>query len=169
MSKSLEFIKQRASNKSYSTFYDRDFSKAKEMDTLSIFRAITGSEWGKNRYHIECDAKSDDGDVGHRVIDIIIDPDGDFDYFTSESCLCDGTYYFYIETIRKALLKIITGQTYNSNYTKPKITDAISYTVGNVIVLDEYDYKFAPQDRPWLTSRVTIMIPLKYKIDRKEQ
>lgn len=168
MSKSLEFIKQRAGDKSCSTFYNRDFRTAEEMDVLQILKSMTGVDCGGRGCRFELDVKNEYGDEGHKVVNIIVDPNGDFDYFTSETCLFDGTLLFYTNTVTKALSKIITGQTYNSNCTKPKLTDTISYTVGNVITICEHDNKFAPQDKPWLTSRLTVMIPLRCEIGRNE-
>ena len=49
----------------------------------------------------------------------------------------------------------------------PHNSDTIEYTIGNFIILNEYNNKSFSNDNPHLCSRTTVLLPLKYKIKEK--
>ena len=38
----------------------------------------------------------------------------------------------------------------------------ITYTIGDIVVVNETDEKFAPADKKWMQDRTVVMIPLIY-------
>ena len=95
---------------------------------------------------------------------MVIDPDADFEYFTSSSSIHDGTLLFIKECADNCVCKIVSGQTYNKKIGPPKDGDTVHYTVGNLVVLSEYDMdetKFATKDKRWLHERTTVLLPIK--------
>jgi hypothetical protein len=101
---------------------------------------------------------------GDIQIDIIYDENADFEYFTMERCRCDGSLMFFDELTMKILDKICHIGTYN----KEKIISNINlfdyiwtYTVGNFVLCDEYG-DFGTEGKPWMKSRFTVMLPIKF-------
>lgn len=158
MNKSLEYIRSRIANEETS-FSDRNmetaivvpftrFVKLKEKEAVDAFYDITLDD---NRY-----AKL----ISH----LIYDPDAEFEYFTSSVSTHDGTLLFVTETIKECINNILQLQTYNITKGFPKNLDGaeITFTIGDIVVVNECDPKFAPADKPWMQERTTVMIPLIY-------
>ena len=40
----------------------------------------------------------------------------------------------------------------------------IKYTIGNIVCCTEYSEEFATKDKPYLTSRYTALLPIKFEI-----
>lgn len=121
MSYSLNFCKARAANPNFSTFYDRDWESAVEVE-------CTESVWFDEYYlHGWHDYVTDTGYEIH----ITFDPNADFDYFTSATSVHDGTSLFTIENMLRVVKKVCTGATYLSTMGEPQPGDKIYYTVGN--------------------------------------
>lgn len=163
MSKSLEFCKEIASNPKRSSYSDRDWAKAIEsMDTEVYFdKALNGGRevtfWGK-------DDENNDVRVHTKFH---FDKDADFDYFTSESVVYDGTLLFVQSAINKCVEKVLLGRTFNNTMRPPNDGDTIEYTVGNFVILNEYNNKSFSDDNPHLCSRTTVLLPLKYENKRR--
>lgn len=99
------------------------------------------------------------------------DPDADFEYVTYERCRCDGTFLFLSSISKQLIKKIITGATYN----KAKISEndieklkngelSIVYTVGDIIQVTEYSEEFGTEEKPWMTARFSVLLPLKFDL-----
>ena len=153
MSNSLDFCKTTAIERS--GLKDRDWSNPSEIDSKGYFDVTLK---GMRQYTIS----SEDGSISYNV-NISFDPDGDFQYFTTEVAATDGTLIFVYQLMNNCINKVIAGQTYYGPSGPYGDKDTISYTVGNFIIISEVDDKFAPKDKPWCTNRVTVMLPLKYQ------
>ncbi len=157
MSKSFDFCKAVAQDASRSNFADRNWDNAAEdYETEAIFDEFLH---GARNFYLE--GKIDDEVEICFDIGISFDGNADFDFFTSESCVHDGTLYFIRETMNKCVRKVCMAQTYNKNIGAPEHGDNIQYIVGNFVVLTEYDGNFVPSDKPWMRERTTVLLPLK--------
>lgn len=157
MSKSFDFCKATAQNTYCSSYADRSWDNAVEdYETETIFDKYLH---GARSFFFE--GKVDDETEICFNVSISFDCNADFDYFTSESCVHDGTLYFIRETIDKCVRKVCLAQTYNKNIRAPESGDSIQYIVGNFVVLTEYDGDFVPADKPWMRERTTVLLPLK--------
>lgn len=100
-------------------------------------------------------------------VNIIHDPEADFEYFTTETCRCDGTATFLAELYSKIVTKLLNAETYYTPGFVPKSDDdvwnyGLNYIVGDFVFNNEYDEKrFGTKEKPWLYSRWTVMLPIK--------
>ena len=160
MSNSLDFCKLAAADKTRSRYTDRNFAQADEFgDTKTLMNDVFG---GRRDFTI-----SGLDESGRKIVlNIIVDhnPNANFDYFTSEELTHDGTYIFIMQAVIKCIKKIATGATYYRNAGKPEDGAFLHYTIGNAIVLNEYGEQFAPEDRPWMRERTTVLLPIKYEV-----
>lgn len=99
-------------------------------------------------------------------ISVLHNPEADFDYLASERCCCDGTLVFVIELCDQILKKLLTGKScYEPK--KPKELDEkpwnydVEFEVGDFVFAEEYGEQFSTKDKPWMTSRFTVMLPVK--------
>lgn len=106
------------------------------------------------------------------------DPDADFEYFTMESCVCDGTLIFLLENIAKIIDKVLHMGTYNTNTLPSDYADncdkyKATYTVGNLVICSEHgEYgvdDWVPEDKKWMRTRWTVMLPIKTEYELKEK
>lgn len=165
MSKSLEFCKARAKNKEISSFFDRDWDNAREMESLALFERILE---GKRKYKI---AGEEDGEAREFTISLVFDPDADFDYFTSSCSVHDGTLMFMFDNMEKCAKRVIIAETYYTKKGKPQAGDTIQYTIGNFVVLNEFDANgdlFYLKEKPYLMERTTVLLPLRYDLIKGE-
>lgn len=161
MSKSLIFCKETVSNPSRSKLTDRDWDKAVEhMETETFFDSLTDSH---RSYRIS--GTDENGEQIELDIELEFNPDADFDYFTYDYCHHDGTLIFIKMTMTECAQRVITGQTYYKNGRKPKSGDTIKYTIGNFVFLNEYGKQFSTEEKPWMLSRTTVLLPLKVEIN----
>ena len=161
MSKSLEFCKERAKNKEISCLFDRNWYDAGEVESLALFERILE---GNRKYKIKGE---EDGEAREFTISLIFDPDADFDYFTSSRSIHDGTMVFVFENMENCAKRVILAETYYTKKGKPQPGDTIQYTIGNFVVLNEFDENrdlFAPKDKPYLQERTTVLLPLRYDL-----
>ena len=156
MSYSLEFCKQRASNPDISSYADRDWNGAVEHDiTMPLDNILHGLRKYKLTGH------SDDGREVSYDVNITLDPNGDFDYFTSGSFISDGTLLFWAECVDGLLRKVLSLGTYNKKLGAPPNGCAVNWIIGNVVSCVEYDGDWVPADKKWMNERTTILLPLK--------
>lgn len=94
-------------------------------------------------------------------VSITFDDNSDFDYITADRSVNDGTLYFIVESIHRCVQKVCTARSYNKNIGRPDVGDHIEYVVGNFVILIEDDGDFVPYDRPWMSTRTTVMLPVK--------
>lgn len=157
MSKSFDFCKSVAQDASRSSYIDRSWDTAMEdLETEAVFDEFLH---GARIFYFE--GKVDGETEANFNVEISFDANADFDYFTSDTCIHDGTLYFIREAMNRCVRKVSLAQTYNKNVGEPQNGDSIKYVVGNFVVLNEYDGDFVPTDRPWLRERTTVLLPLK--------
>lgn len=157
MSKSLYFCKAAAQDPSRSSYADRPWDEAVELvDTEKIFDEVLHKS---RKFHVK--GKSAGGTKLSFDVNFLFDCDADFDYFTSESVVHDGTLIFINEAIERCVDRVCLSQTYNRTIGKPKNGDSIKYVIGNFVVLTEYDGDFVPTDKPWMRERTTVLLPIK--------
>ena len=179
MSKSLEFCKRIVSNKDRSFFADRDWTNAIEIDSEKIFTNVLKDcrNWLIRR-ELEDGTKIDITIYltitvvkGGEIINSFckwINPEAEFDYFTSSSSVHDGTLVFKLELINDYICNVICGKTYNKNMGEPKSNNTVHYIVGNLVVLNEYDMdhnKFCSKDKPFLCERTTVLLPIRMSLE----
>ena len=92
----------------------------------------------------------------------------DFEYFTSHSSVHDGTLMFVMESMTEVLGRVMSCRTCRKGMEPPKWGDIIHYTIGNLVVLDEFDGDWVPKDKPWCTERTTVLLPIKVEVLKKE-
>lgn len=153
MSKSVNFCKALCADKERCGFYDRKWDSVQEYPII----AVTGK---KPPYSGRL--KSDSIEI---LVDIIFDPDADFQYFTSYVAYTDGTMVFELEAMQEIFNRLIQCNTYFNKFLPPHDGAHITYTVGNFVVVREYGNEFAQPDKPWMTERLTVMLPIVYNIE----
>lgn len=110
---------------------------------------------------------------GKIINEVYYDVNADFNYFTMSRNINDGTFLFMQETMQEVLNKVILGKTYNKkimgiipNYGNYFDSHHFKYTIGNIVCCTEYSEEFATKEKPYLTSRYTALLPIKFEIVR---
>lgn len=154
MSKSFDFCNAEVSRSGYA---NRSWGNAFEVsETEAIFDVYLR---GARNFSLE--GKVDGiADICFDV-SISFDSNADFNYFTSASCIHDGTLLFIREAMDECVRKVCLAQSYYKPIGEPKSGDSIQYVVGNFVVLTEYDGDFVPVDKPWMRERTTVLLPIK--------
>ena len=161
MGKSSEFIKNRIESEIAYGFDNTHFESLTEYNSKDVFK----------NFHIFTDDKTETkliyklgDDKADLEMDIIYNPDADFEYFTMERCRCDGTLLFIQELMEKCVEKIIRLQTCNKEKQLPSDLSGhkITYTVGDFVVGTEHGEQFSTKEKPWMLERFTIMLPIKF-------
>jgi hypothetical protein len=84
-----------------------------------------------------------------------LDPEANFDYFTSYRLFSDGTLISIFKAIDECLKNVYSGKTYNKDVGLPT-----HYTIGNLVVLEEFG-DYGTEEKPFLHSRITVLLPVK--------
>lgn len=106
MSKSLEFIKHRASDSCVSTYSDRDWSKAVEIDLAGFVKSMLNVQLDDQGVFIK---------IGNTLsVSVVIDTDANFDFFVSSRTVSDSTG-LYFQPLCECVEKILYGRAYNKN------------------------------------------------------
>lgn len=156
MSKSLEFCKARAMNPDISSYSDRNWDCTAEEDPTPIIDIVLR---GARKYTVT--GHLDDSTEVEYHVNIEINPDAEFDYFTSDSFISDGTLLFLAESYDKILRRVVSIETYNKELGPPRNGCTVHYVIGNLVRVLEYDGNWIPEDRPFLRERTTVFLPLK--------
>lgn len=160
--KSLEYVRKRIEEGNCNNMSVEEFKDMYAIPFKSYFLEGRGD-------HMIIALRKDSDDI---LADLTYSPDAEFNYFITESCVCDGTLMFMSELATNILKKIGQLQTCyapalkgipqeefnNGNY-------MIHYEVGDFIAnscIIEPPYK----DKPWMCDRFTVMLPVKFTIDR---
>lgn len=150
MSYSYDFCKERIKSKDVTDFDDINFSKATEYIINDNFPF---GYFNERQYQI-----ATGGSIKTKIIH---DPNCQcFQYFTSKRLYTDGTLYFVAEAIQDLLQRVFICNTYYKPSGIPNDGDFLVYTIGNPVVVGEVSNKFAPEGKPWMTDRVTVMLPI---------
>ena len=154
MSKSFDFSKAAVSRSGYA---NRSWDNACEKyETMAIF-----DEYLHGARNFSLGWTVDNVDDICFDFSINFDSNADFDYFTSESCIHDGTFIFIRELIDRCVRKVCLAQSYYKPIGAPKSGDNIQYVIGNFVIITEYDGDFVPKDKPWMRERTTVLLPIK--------
>ena len=142
---SLKFCREVASNPQRSGLSGRDWSKAKEENTIQYINDLFNVNILKHAMRLHCEING-----VFRTINIRIqyDPNADFQYFTYSSHISDGRIYF-IEDIYECLSNICAAQTYYSALPTPENDDTLVYTIGNFVTLGEEYGDYIPPNPEW--------------------
>ena len=83
-----------------------------------------------------------------------------------QRCNCDGTFVFFQDLMGECIDKIIHLKTCNVNKEIPKDLTGYSiiYTVGDFVLAEEFGDEFATKEKPWMQSRFTAMLPIKFDV-----
>lgn len=155
MSKSFDWAIKTVSNPRRSSFADLNWNEAAEITRTEEIC----------RYYIEGEhfTLQVEGDKSFEL-EIKFDAEDDYDYFTCETFVSDGTLFFELDAMIRCLTKILCLGSYNKNIGEPQPGDYIKYTIGNFVRLQ---YPISPeQDKPWLRTRTVLVLPLRMQIIR---
>lgn len=164
MGKSLEFVKERIASGQCNGMENNKYESMIEQDIRELFTVITYTKDGT----ILIDVPYLKGDKTYFNVIIKHDPDADFEYFTMQRCNCDGTFVFFQDLMGECIDKMIHLKTCNVNKEIPKDLTGYSiiYTVGDFVLAEEFGDEFATKEKPWMKSRFTAMLPIKFDVVR---
>lgn len=155
MSKSLEFSIGRMSNHDISCYSNSDWNKAVELPSEEFFeKYLIGNR------AIAVDGHDESGQRFHVNVNLSFDENGDFQYCATESCICDGTLIFLENMKEKIVEKVCCLGTICKTILPIESGDTIDYTIGNFVILTE-ECESPEKDKPWLTDRFIVALPLK--------
>ncbi len=172
--KSLEFVTKRIKNEHCLNMKLEDFEKMIEhgfTDFLAYYYPDNLYPLFKNNI-LECEINGGyEGQSGSRKICIEYNPDAKFEYFTMEQCVCDGTLMFLDSLKHNIMQTILWSRTYNKetvpqDYASNFWNYDIKYSIGDFVVNFEYG-DFGTEEKPWMHSRFTVMLPIKCEFIRK--
>ena len=164
--KSLEFVKNRFNsgncNKEFATNKYKTLCENSTQEWLNS--RLFESE--NNKWDMSLVGTDDNGKGFKILTSINYNPDADFEYFTMQRCVCDGTLIFYSDLVEDILLSLTGGETYNK---EKEPDDFINnqyeydrvYEIGDLVLGDEFSSKFATKEKPWMQSRFTVFLPIK--------
>lgn len=160
MGKSLEYIKKRIEEGNCCDMSMEEFQDMYEIPFKSYFLEGCGD-------YMIIALRKDNDEV---LADVIYEPDADYNYFITETCVCDGTLMFMKDLMTRILQKIgqlktcyvpaiaeITEDNCN-NYN-------VHYYVGD-FVANSYIVEPPDKDKPWMRDKFTVMLPVKFTIDK---
>ena len=166
MGKSLEFVKDRIRSGGTNGMENTKYNWMEEQIPFEVLKeslqlAITGSILCNQTFKYNILNK------GTLKVKLIYNPDVEYDYFTIQRCLSDGTYAHLYELMEICVENIINFKTYFKSVKIPKDLSehTIIYTIGDFVLASETDReKFKTEDKPWLDCRFTAMLPIKFEI-----
>lgn len=161
MSKSLKYIKRRIEDGDCKNMPPEEFANM----------SVTSLTWFWNQISVgETIVLATTKDKSKVIADLTYNPDADFNYFTTESCTCDGTLLFMADLMREILEKI---RALNTCYA-PAFKDIneedlcnykFHYEVGD-FVINSHIIEPPNEDKPWLCDRFTVMLPIKFTVEK---
>lgn len=163
MSKSYDYCMIAAADKERSSFCDCDWNKATEQDSESFF-----DQYLKGERNLIVEGRDENGDRIHLEVSLSFSADANFQYFTSVSCRSDGTLLFMEDLKEKIVNKVCCAQTVYKKLLPVKNGSNIHYTVGNFVILSE-DCESPDSEKPWLTDRFIVLLPLRTEIIENEK
>lgn len=169
MNKSVDFIKQRISECACANWVPKiGWDKANVFNPYSIleFDKVICNE---QNFTLSCE--------GHKTkVQIIYDPNADFDYVSFEQSWHDGTLLFYYETMYKVAKKPFGLLTYNKNLAPDDFDcDSLAsvfkfeyeFIIGDIVELTEYS-ESPFKGKPWANAHTVVGMPIKMRFIRKE-
>lgn len=175
MGKSVDFVKSRIDSGHCNGLENNEylaFSEiALEKCTPNLVASDTLEKFFKTKeLHYDVKLIVDSREIPIDV-NVIYDPNADFEYFTMERCCCDGAIMYYIDLAEKVLSKVLHLKTCNKNKIPSDWKDInacqFTYTIGNFVLADEHGDEFATEEKPWMKSRFNVFLPIKFDFIKK--
>ena len=162
MGKSLEFVKERIASGQCNGMENNKYTSMIEQDIRELFNVVNYTKDGT----ILADVPYLKRDKPYFNVVIKRDPDADFEYFTMQRCNCDGTFIFFQDLMNECINKMLNLKTCNVNKEIPKDLTGYSivYTVGDFVLAEEFCNEFSTKEKPWMKSRFTAMLPIKFDV-----
>lgn len=163
MCKSLDFVKERITSGFCNGMENNTYKTMIEQNTLDIFKKFEFFKDGETSRTFEVSIKNIKSLF---TVNIKYNPNADFEYFTMQRCICDGTFVFFQDLMAECLNKMIHLKTCNVNKEIPKDLTGYSivYTVGDYVLAEEFGKEFSTEDKPWMQCRFTAMLPIKFDV-----
>lgn len=169
MNKSIEFIKQRINEGVCADWVPKTgWDKANVFNPYDILEFDEAARNEQN-FMLSCDGYN-------TKVQIIYDPNADFDYVSFDQCWHDGTLLFDYETMYNVAKKPFGLFTYNKNIV-PEDFDCDSlasvfkfeyeFIIGDIVELTEYS-ESPFKDKPWANVHTVVGMPIKMKFIQKE-
>ena len=164
MGKSLEFVKERITSGQCNGMENNKYESMIEQDIRELFTVVTCAKDGT----ILVDIPYLKSDKPYFNVIIKRNPNADFEYFTMQRCNCDGTFVFFQDLMGECIDKMVHLKACNVNKEVPKDLTGYSiiYTVGDFVLAEEFGDEFATKEKPWIHSRFTAMLPIKFDVVR---
>jgi hypothetical protein len=159
VSKSLDFCVSTASSPEGSFIYDYRWDNAKELDAEHIF-----DQYIEKERNFMVTGTASNGERFRSNVILEFNPDADFQYFTSLSCIHDGSLAHLVSLLEKCVSRVCCLGTFYKPLGEPHNGMTVHIVVGNFVVLNEYDKEgdsFAPEDKKWMCERTTVLLPLR--------
>ena len=160
INKSLEYIKHRLQSGNCNNMSLEEFQDMHVIPFKSYFLEDPGD-------HIILALRDNE-----TLADLTYSPNTEFNYFITDSCVCDGTLMFMRDLMTNILKKIGQLQTcYAPALNAAIIKDInngksiIHYEVGDFIT-NAYMVEPPDIDKPWMCDRFTVMLPVKFTIEK---
>ena len=158
---SLDFCKKRAEISP--DLQDRTFDDVGVFDTAGLVENLFERISAYKQYTVTgLDSMGNDLE---RHVTLDYQKDADWEYCTSLTSIHEGTMLFVQETVAKCLQRFLSGDTYNVNKRPPDGKCNVKYTIGDTIVINEYDLEHKKFAKDFRTMRTTVMIPLIYEYE----
>ena len=164
--KSLDYIKQRISDGT-TGLTDCNYESMTEVNTVDIYEKIYDA---RNLEHgLTLKSIIDE----RKCAEVYYDPNADFNYFTMCRNSNDGTLMFDLEAMKYVLTKVLACQMYNKAVISEPVdmdffnTHYFKYTVGDIVLCQEYSEEFSTKEKPWMMRRSTALLPIKFEVLEK--
>ena len=160
MNKSLEYIKRRIEDGDCNNMPPEEFVDMSVTPLTTFWDEVSVGET------IILATTKDKSEV---IADLTYNPEADFNYFTTESCTCDGTLLFVADLMKEILEKIRSLNTYYTPAFKDINEENLCnykfhYEVGD-FVINSHIIDPPNKDKPWLCDRFTVMLPIRFTIE----
>lgn len=139
MGKSLDYIKQRALEAEKDICFDDSI----EISPLNFL------QFKDNQYQFSWDNGS---------FTLTYDPEAEFEYSISNSSRHDGSLIFVQENVVASLNNILSGKAFK-DISENKLNCDYYLTMGDIVIINESDKRFATKEKPWMVERTTVAIP----------
>ena len=174
--RSLKFVQGRIASGLCNGMENNQYESMQEinlMDVLNYYEHNITFD-GNVCKRIILSATTDANLKGDIEIQVKYDPEAEFEYFTMETCICDGTFFFFYELMATVLNKVFGFGTYNKekvpkDYNNNPFVYKLEYIIGNPIIAVEHNTKFATEDKPWLLDRFSVMLPIKMDFEKRDE
>lgn len=175
MSKSKDFIISRIKDGYCSNdFIAEEFEEAICFHPWEVLNDKYKDMIKNDALEVAMHAKDINGNLGTTNIKIKYDPDAEFEYFSSDICTHDGTLLFLAEGMINILNRLLGLGTYNISKAPSDWQNHVwdydyEYVIGDFVINTQIDDKFAPTDKPWMTAKQIVTLPIAWRYIEKEE